>query len=285
MNHLIFFFFWVTKFFFNTGTHLLFWSHSLPLPLQIKYSKYASLPALKSFPPSSLYLNKCPVLLLLPPEEFLNPSPFSPATAQGTSKADLDSSTSSHPCQAPVSPVHSSHSNLERNMNLTTHPCLKTEWPLLNFRMKRKPVLILQGWEWVAHSGRSYPASRTALFPVLLLPHSHLRAVFFPTLSASLSIWRHLSIVSSSGKHSLTSYYTFSCHHAPTSTSRQPQVNYTHFVTPCPWWMPASLTRPQDAWSHLSSSPQPCSWHVSMHPPNGPFLGKSEKYLLVHQAT
>ena len=74
---------------------------------------------------------------------------FPTATTQGTSKPDLDPPTRSYPCWAPVPYAHSSHRDLEREINLTTPPsCLKTEWTLLKFRMKRKPVLILEGWAW-----------------------------------------------------------------------------------------------------------------------------------------
>lgn len=163
--------------------------------------------------------------------------------------------------------------------------------------MKRKPVLILQGGGDCAQSGCSYLAS-SLLWALLFLPtlatvptcpHSHLHAVFF-----AISLPVHLADTSQLFRpqgslpwppelgHILL--FTLCWHHVPTSTSQRPELSYIHFVIACTCWMPTSLTTPGRQ-LRLSSSLQPCTWHLSMHPTNGPLLGKSEKYLLICQGT
>ena len=202
--------------------------------------------------PSSPHPNKCHVLLLLPPQEFLIYLFFPTATTQGTSKPDLDSLTRSHPCWAPAPSAHSSHCDLERERNLTPPPsCLKTEWTLLKFRMKKKPVLILQGWAWERQGPVRLvlPAQYPACGPPLS-PYARHTAVSSPPSAAfppTRSILSPLCLFS----HLADTFPLFVAQRSP------PWPLITHLLAPCTnlyqpsataesciWWLPVLDKRP-----------------------------------------
>lgn len=218
---------------------------------------------------------------------------FPTATTQGISKPDLDSPTRSYSCWAPVPSAHSSRHDLEREINLTTTPsCLKTEWTLLKFRMKRKPVLLLQGWAWeetgprLAGATCPAPCLRPSSFS-LCRSHCHFqssRAAFPPArsiLSSPLCLSSHLAD-------------TFQLFVAQRSL---PWPLITHLLAPCTdlyqpsataelciWWLPVldrcpplspdskvpAPTVQRTAALHLTRQYAPIEW---------PFLGKFEKYI------
>lgn len=211
---------------------------------------------------------------------------FPTATTQGISKPDLDSPTRSYSCWAPVPSAHSSHHDLEREINLTTPPsCLKTEWTLEiqdeekacspPTRMSMRRDRAQAGWCYLPSTLLAallfLPMPVTLPFPVLPGPHSLLLAVFSPPLSACLAIWQTpFSCLLLREAFPDLSLHT-SWHHAPTFTNHPPQLSYASGDSLCLTDAHLSHQTPR-CLPWLSSAPQLCTWHVSMHPSNDLFL-------------
>lgn len=223
---------------------------------------------------------------------FLESTFFFPtATTQGISKPDLDSPTRSYSCWAPVPSAHSSRHDLEERDKSDNNTLLLKNWmdsfeiqdeekacsPPTRKSMRRDRAQA--GWCCLPSTLLAalllLPMPVTLPFPALPVPHSLLHTVFSPPLSAYLAIWRTpFSCLSLREAFPDLSLHT-SRHRALTFTNRPPQLSYASGDSLCLTGAHLSHQTPR-CLPRLSSAPQLCTWHVSMHPSNDLFLVNSK---------